>query len=1169
MLASSATAEETPTPTPTVSIEPSPTGTVVETSGDEPTATITSSPSTPALTTPNLGKGSPAPQARPAPSSTELEASNSPLGGEIAGIAPKVDAVTADEPISMQADAPVLLEVVASDAITWDVRATTAENSPLIGGAAFNLRNNAVPGTVFVVPDCTAAPCTGYDSDPTPGVFNVANGATDVNGANPVVMQNNQQWRFQPTALSFWEYNGTLYQFTTLTTNTWYPTINHSWTSVDGVARSDLGNVAATPLNTAGNMTVIIRKRVLADPTGLTYSVSANIGTNYSYTEGARFRLYTNVNGEPGAPLSAGWASCEVPASSAPAPAAAGQCTIVIPGAAGGLTGQRFWVVEESPRPGSPAANTYSNDRLYLGDYNNPQDLRRLVGLTTAVASNSTIYMPMTGSNVSGGTVITTSELPGTAATVVEAGSFGAMANSYKNPAIEPKCAPAYPNIAIVIDGSSSIAQEDWATFRTALVGTGTNSVLGVVQDKARVSILTFGPSARWNYGSTGPVLVNETNRSGIAGTVPVNRPALSGTNWDAGLSTIQSVNTSHDYDLVLFVTDGAPNAILGGVGTIVTGTSGTSGYQVALRALEAPAYAANALKSSGVRVVAVGVGDGANTDQVAANLRAVSGETKNKDYFQGAWSQLNAMLADVVKAATCTVPIEVSKTTVEGTNAPVPHAGGWNFSAGRAGDGTLISPTPANGTTIPGGSVKWDLNFTATTHSADLTLTENPTGNQTAAGWILAGVTCTVDGVDRPVTVVNGSVTVSGLGPASGKVSCVFTNTKAQVGALSIEKAFSQVPVGSGSVPFSGTYACELGGNSVSAGTWSKTGAGAGATMTTTSGSPHDKLPAGASCTVEETAIDGQPLGQNSQGLPSSSWVWGAPIYEPASVNIAADLTANVVVTNTAQLVHGAFSITKVVVGTADEGLEYGGKWRCVVNGGEPVSGDWLTTAGETWTSPENANIPLGAECEVADETTRPEHPVADDHAYQWDGDPAFSDPVEAVKAGENVALGLVTVTNKTKRELGSVTWTKVDSATEALLAGSAWWLTGPNVPADTKVVDCTASPCGTGPYDDRDAAAGQFLLADLLWGDYTLVEAKAPPGYLLDNTEHAFTIGAGNLLNLQVGPIDNTPVTPPTLPLTGGLGRDFYTLLGLGVIGVTLGATGFARMKARRDSV
>ncbi|MBK8463627.1 MAG: hypothetical protein IPL36_11495 [Nigerium sp.] len=285
--------------------------------------------------------------------------------------------------------------------------------------------------------------------------------------------------------------------------------------------------------------------------------------------------------------------------------------------------------------------------------------------------------------------------------------------------------------------------------------------------------------------------------------------------------------------------------------------------------------------------------------------------------------------------------------------------------------------------------------------------------------------------------------------------------------------------------------------------------------------------------------------------------------------MNIAADLTANVVVTNTAQLVHGAFSITKVVVGTADEGLEYGGKWRCVVNGGEPVSGDWLTTAGETWTSPENANIPLGAECEVADETTRPEHPVADDHAYQWDGDPAFSDPVEAVKAGENVALGLVTVTNKTKRELGSVTWTKVDSATEALLAGSAWWLTGPNVPADTKVVDCTASPCGTGPYDDRDAAAGQFLLADLLWGDYTLVEAKAPPGYLLDNTEHAFTIGAGNLLNLQVGPIDNTPVTPPTLPLTGGLGRDFYTLLGLGVIGVTLGATGFARMKARRDSV
>lgn len=86
---------------------------------------------------------------------------------------------------------------------------------------------------------------------------------------------------------------------------------------------------------------------------------------------------------------------------------------------------------------------------------------------------------------------------------------------------------------------------------------------------------------------------------------------------------------------------------------------------------------------------------------------------------------------------------------------------------------------------------------------------------------------------------------------------------------------------------------------------------------------------------------------------------------------------------------------------------------------------------------------------------------------------------------------------TNTETPKPADVTWSKIAEGTETLLGGSEWTLTGPEVPADTLVVDCTSAPCAVGAFLDQDPIAGQFKLMDLPWGDYTLTESKSPVGY------------------------------------------------------------------------
>lgn len=121
--------------------------------------------------------------------------------------------------------------------------------------------------------------------------------------------------------------------------------------------------------------------------------------------------------------------------------------------------------------------------------------------------------------------------------------------------------------------------------------------------------------------------------------------------------------------------------------------------------------------------------------------------------------------------------------------------------------------------------------------------------------------------------------------------------------------------------------------------------------------------------------------------------------------------------------------------------------------------------------------------------------------------------------------------------RKTGSVTWTKVSSDTNNSdpLSGSEWtlkqaktfsWENGvakyTDVTSDTTlgtITDCVngqngISDCSTqtvqkGQYVDLDGASGKFKISGLAWGEYQLVETKAPDGYDLDTTPHTFRIG------------------------------------------------------------
>lgn len=179
--------------------------------------------------------------------------------------------------------------------------------------------------------------------------------------------------------------------------------------------------------------------------------------------------------------------------------------------------------------------------------------------------------------------------------------------------------------------------------------------------------------------------------------------------------------------------------------------------------------------------------------------------------------------------------------------------------------------------------------------------------------------------------------------------------------------------------------------------------------------------------------------------------------------------------------------------------------------------------------------------------ETTAPDGYDKSDETYRFtvaNGQVTWTNP-SGVTSG---TIALIVNTRKT----GSVTWNKVSSeASDTKLGGSEWKLTQlstwnaaisqyeklPNG-VEHAIADCVEN-CGTDSFHDIASGKGEFNVTGLPWGEYQLIETKAPDGFNLTNTVTTFTIGPNNgsvSLSVDGGNIANAPGV--TLPEAGGDG-------------------------------
>ena len=1003
--------------------------------------------------------------------------------------------------------------VIGTPYVYWDLRTAPSGQTPLIAGGTFQLQGPRERGTnwgtTYTVVDCVVGPCTGYDQDPDPGEFQVPHGATGPQGT--ISMSTSQRWRVRPASSpASWTTNGSTYSFTSSTT--W-------WTSMDSAdwanGTRDFGNFYASAS----------RNQPQCGP-GFVYGVTENGQVRQIDPNGAITALGSAASGVSS-----------------------------FNGLGIGENGASVFAYERSNFDRTARVWTYNAATGIWsqtnGVVNSTTDDRTVIFVAGAVDPTSGTYY-IGGFNADGTRFRLWAYNPANATiTYKGALSTGSSANATNG----DMAFNALGDLFVVRGSgtSTTVLSVTAANLAAASGGTITAAVSASFETQNNVNGVAFDSDGRAFLGSTDQL--RSYAMPNWSGSQTVVSTGLNTTDLASCSSpptiTIQKevvggrVNSSDVFNLSLTQN-----------GTVL-GTAAASSPAVGVQDQRiGPLPTVRHVSLNFAETVS---GSGSNLSNYASayqcTLTFKDGSVEVLDQVIGTSGSIT--IPSDGEAVVCTfrnspltaqVVINKQVTDSQGSN-PSPRQG-WTVSSGaNATVGTITPSAVSSQATGASGSATWNYVFGSSSGRADVTVSEF-----VQQDYVFQSGQCVIthiNGNSEPVGLTGpDAALLTGIAPGD-RVECTYVN-KPTPGLLAITKAFDQtVPSGSGNnIAFKGTYSCVIGATTVASGTWTRTGAGA-ATLTP----PGTGIPPGAECTVLETPPTG------SDGLPNSSYVWDSPQVD-GPVTIASGATSTVTVTNRAKRVYGSFQVTKVVPdgSVVDAGSTFSGQWSCLPLGETtPITDTWgpISAAG-TWTAPLMKQIPLGATCSVTSED-RAEWPVAGDHSHQWDGGAVFSDPVLATAAEQ---YGTVTVTNKTLRTLGGVVWSKVDGSS-ALLGGSEWLLTGPGLPTEGQpIVDCvvTAPIECTGP--DKDSAAGAFKLVDLLWGDYTLVETKAPAGYQLHTTNHTFTIGSDTLA-LELPDIVNVPRTGPPLPLTGGLGADGFALVGGGLLAAAAAALLFMRRR------
>lgn len=142
-----------------------------------------------------------------------------------------------------------------------------------------------------------------------------------------------------------------------------------------------------------------------------------------------------------------------------------------------------------------------------------------------------------------------------------------------------------------------------------------------------------------------------------------------------------------------------------------------------------------------------------------------------------------------------------------------------------------------------------------------------------------------------------------------------------------------------------------------------------------------------------------------------------------------------------------------------------------------------------------------------------------------------------------------------------GKIKWNKVRSGTTTLLSGSEWRVEHVNGttslglisdPNSDTVADCVASSAAQCTGQDKDPAAGKFLLENVKWGSYRISETTPPEGYDLAGTQYTALVDKTTVSRTDsTSVVNGTGVTNgniPNVPTVRGTKRIDKTDAGTG---------------------
>ncbi len=188
---------------------------------------------------------------------------------------------------------------------------------------------------------------------------------------------------------------------------------------------------------------------------------------------------------------------------------------------------------------------------------------------------------------------------------------------------------------------------------------------------------------------------------------------------------------------------------------------------------------------------------------------------------------------------------------------------------------------------------------------------------------------------------------------------------------------------------------------------------------------------------------------------------------------------------------------------------------------------------------------------------------------------------PAQTLDNNLNVTFGHTPITLHTDKKItpfGGHKFVKEDSKTGEKLGGAEFVLTKSEKNGDTAVVkfakltgvdnitDGNYNPTKIEWVDNQDdatklttAADGNLTISGFKYGEYSLIETKAPEGYALPgNKVTPFTIDGTDWKTSKIQSIKNTKEPGTILPMTGGMGFILFAIAGIALIGA-----GFIVMK------